>query len=246
MCELDNGLSPIACKPVLPPDELKNNSFEDGRLFVHQNKLWISCTVSQWPSDQFRSVVAYGALVESESHWSIGPYYLPNYGRNAFTAVEKNFLFIPRGEQLWCIYRVIGHEQIIIQLEGSVVKEVLKSKALLWPKAEIHGGAICEGNNGNLLHFFNSHTSHKERHRDRYSIGCAELAGQPPFDMLRISKSPILSGEEGACLDKNVHYKSNVVFCCGAIKDGDSWLLSYGWNDCQARLVRLREADLKL
>lgn len=246
IAELSDSFAVGLSKPIKPPDELKDNSFEDCRFFVHRNALWISFTVSQWPATEFRSIVAISTLTETPTHWEMSKPTIPQYGRNAFDGIEKNFIFISRGETLWCIYRVTGNEQIVLQLDGARVEEVFKAKALPWAKAEIHGGAVCEGPNGNLYHFFNSHTSHKDRQLDRYFVGCAELSGLPPFDMLRISSAPILSGEEGYCLDKNPRFKPNVVFVCGAIYENGQFLVSFGFNDCQCKIEKLTQSQLRL
>lgn len=140
---------------------------------------------------------------------------------------------------LYCWYGIVNKEQIILRLEGEGVKEVYRSPALEWKWGEIHGGAICRTPK-QLLLFFNS------RLRGRYHCGCAELSGEPPFTMLRISKLPILYGQEGAKLDDNPRFKPRVVFACGAIWENNQVLLSYGFNDCESRIVRLSEADLKL
>lgn len=246
MAELDQKLNPVSIKPIVPPNELKDNSHEDARIFVHQGKLWISWTVSQWPATEFKSVVAYGALLETPESFHIRPYHIPGYGANDFTTIQKNWLFISKGETLYSIYGVKNGEQIVLQLEGARVEEVFKSKALPWPYAELHGGAVCDFENGNMLHVFNSHTTHRDRSLDRYRCGVAELSGVPPFDMLRLSKRPIITGEEGYCLDKNPRYKSNVAFVCGVIKDGDSFLISFGHNDNDCRIIRLTKDDLHL
>lgn len=244
IAELDEALKPISVKPIIPPDELKDNSHEDCRLFLHMDKLWLSWTVSQWPATEFRAVVAYGALLEAPESFRIRPYYIPGYGANDFTTIQKNWLFISRGEKLFCWYGIVNDEQIVLHLEGAKVEEVFKSKALPWKWGPIHGGAICESGNGSLYHFFNSHTEHRDRTLDRYRIAVAEIAGVAPFDMQRISQRPIIVGEEGYCLDKNPRFKPNVCFVCGAIQEGDGYLLSFGWNDAQCRLIRLTKDDL--
>lgn len=64
--------------------------------------------------------------------------------------------------------------------------------------------------------------------------------------MLRISTRPILSGEEGYCLDGNKFYKANVMFATGAIREGGKILLAHGRNDHQARIAKLEEQHLNL
>ncbi len=246
MAELGPDLKPISTKPINVPTELKDNSQEDGRAFIHQNTLWLSWTVSQYPTQEHRSIVCYGKLVEGKDSWTISQHHIPAYGRNTFEAIEKNWGFISRDNKLYVLY-LTYEEQIWLELEDGRVQEVHKSKALRWPYAAVHGGAICEGQNGNLLHFFNSHTTHRDRALDRYLVGVAELSGFPPFDMLRISTRPLLAGEEGVNLDKNKHFKSSVMFVCGAMKTGEQeWTISVGINDAQCALIKLTEKDLKL
>lgn len=93
IAELDASLNAISVKPFLPPPELKDNSHEDARLWIHQSKLWISWTVSLWPATEFRAIVGYGQLLESSEAWTIGKFYIPDFGRNDFTACEKNWVF---------------------------------------------------------------------------------------------------------------------------------------------------------
>lgn len=246
IAELSGALSLNSCKPVFPPKDLQDNSIEDARLFLYQGNLWISCTISQWPVAEHKSIVIFGKLLEAETHWRLDNFFVPAFGRNDFSAIEKNFIPWAYGEKLYCLYMTNSEEQIWLELDGARVEEVHKSKALRWPYAPIHGGAICEGRDGNLLHFFNSHLSHGDRSLDRYLVGVAELSGHPPFEMLRISQQPILAGEEGCNLTRCKHYKNGVVFVCGAIKEKDGYLVSFGHNDSSCRIARLRPEDLKL
>jgi hypothetical protein len=246
MAELGPDLKPISTKPINVPTELKDNSQEDGRIWTHQNALWISWTVSQWPAQEHRSIVAYGKLIEGKDSWTISGHHIPDYGRNTFEATEKNWVFLSRDNKLFALY-LTYEEQVWIELEGARVEEVHKSKALLWPYAALHGGAICDGADGKLLHFFNSHTTHKDRALDRYLVGVAELSAQPPFEMVRISKHPVLAGTEGVNLNGNKHFKSSVVFVTGAMKTGEQeWTISCGINDSQCALVKLNPGHLFL
>jgi len=216
-------------------------------MFSHQGSLWLSWTISQYPATEFRCILAYGKLVEGKDCWNISQHFIPNYGQNDFTGQEKNWAFVSKADKLYALYLTFNEQQIWLELDNGRVEEVHKSKALRWPYAAIHGGAICEGTNGNLYHWFNSHTAHRDRSLDRYLVGVAELAGFPPFDMLRISSRPVLVGTEGVCLDKSPHFKSNVVFVCGAMKAADNqWLVSFGQNDNKCCLVKLGLKDLKL
>src|SRR5438093_6406216 len=94
IADLDASFRSICTKPFLPPDELKENSWEDSRLFTHQGRLWMSATVSQWPATQFRSIVAYGQLLEVDDHWKLASWFVPNHAGNDFTGLQKNWVFL--------------------------------------------------------------------------------------------------------------------------------------------------------
>lgn len=244
--EVGEDLKPLNCSPIKVPLTLAENSHEDGRLFQRDGSLWLSWTVSQYPTALFRCAVCFGELVQDDSGWSVGKYFYPNHGSNDFSALEKNWFPFDWRRETWCYYDTQGMEQTFLRLDGSKIGVVAKSRSLEWGYGPIHGGAICQLPNGNLLHFFNSRTGSLAINTHRYQVGCAELAGEPPFNMLRISRRPVLYGEEGVNRDGFKFYKPSVVFATGAIwKDGHV-LLAHGWNDSKCKVVRLKMDDLYL
>lgn len=244
--ELGDDLRGSNAQRIEIPGSLAENSHEDGRLFEHNGELWLSWTCSQYPTTQFRCVIVFGRLVFAEDRWQIERFAIPTYGKNDWTALEKNWVAFNVNGSLWSYYDTKEAVQTFIRLDGDKVVESVKSKSLEWRWGPIHGGAICRAENGNLLHFFNSRLGNLAAGTHRYHVGVAELSPHPPFDMLRISSRPILHGEEGYCLDGHRWHKSNVVFACGAVRQAGEILLSYGWNDSKCRVVRLTQNDLHL
>lgn len=246
IAELGEGLEILSVAPIRVPPEVSENSIEDGRCFFHNNQLHLSYTNSLFPATVFRSVAAYGRLTQDAEGWKVGCI-IPQYGRNDFSALEKNWTFISRKHDLWCLYMTHERQATFIQLDGGKVVSEATGKVLPWGYGERHGGTIVSRPDGRHLHFFSSRTNAGSRERNRYLIGCAELSAEPPFDMLRISRRPIVYGEEGANLDKkNKRFKPSVCFPTGAIQEGKDWLLAYGWNDCECRVLRLTEEELLL
>lgn len=243
---LNDNLVPISCEKIIMDDDIEQNSQEDARLWVHEGKLMMSWTISQWPATIFRAVMCYSELQKTPEGWTAKGRNIPSFGKNNFSGIEKNWSFISHPAGLYCIYSTNETEQAVIKLNGSSAETVLQGSVLSWKHGPVHGGSVAPHLDGKLIHFFNSRTGGEERNKHRYHIGCAILDGNPPFNMVGISKKPILSGEEGARVDNNVRFKPNVVFPCGAIKNGDGWLLAYGWNDCECRIARLTVADLNL
>jgi len=193
----------------------------------------MSWSISLYPATEYKGIVAFGNLVESETEWTVGTFYIPAYGHNDFSGIEKNFVFWSQDERLYCFYAVEHGQQTVLQLEQARVEEVFITPALPWAYGPLHGGAICR-HDGSLYHFFNSRDK-----AGRYSIGCATMEGQPPFAMKSISPKPTLRGEEGVCLDKAARPKNHVVFACGAIRENGQTLLSYGFNDHSCRILKL-------
>lgn len=246
ICEMDECWNAISCQPIKPPLAMAENSAEDARLFSFQGKLRMSWTISQYPTSQFRAAVAIGELIQDDSGWSVGNYFLPAYGRNDFSGMEKNFCPYVVNDQLYVWYGIVNNEQIVFKLDGANVGEVYKSPALPWAWGEIHGGAITRTLEGKLIFVFNSRTGSLAVSTHRYYSAVAELSPSAPFQMLRISRSPVLRGQEGVNLDGYKFFKPSVVFCCGALCENDKLLIAHGWNDAKCRLALVSREQLKL
>lgn len=245
--EFDDALCCTRVSPVNVPDGFKENSQEDCRLWEHKGQLWMSWTCSLYPADAFRSIVCYGQLTAHDTHYKVSAI-IPQHGQNDFSAIEKNWPFFSHKNQLWSLYLTDERAQTFLQLDGGRVVEKANGKRLPWGWGMLHGGCIVRRPDGRLLHFFSSRKGGVQSGGQRYHLGCVELSGEPPFDQLRISKRPILVGEEGYNLEPktNKRFKPSVVFTCGAIQEGSEIWLAYGWNDCQCRIAKLGEEDLML
>lgn len=245
LSELGQDYRPINCVPITVPSTLTDHSHEDARLFNYKGELWASWTVGKPYVKFHRCAVAFGRISLDAKECKIVSAIFPKWGNNDFGGMEKNWLPLEIGNQLWCYYGNTEKDQTFIRLDGERVVESVKTPALPWNFGPIHGGAITLRGNGNLLFFFNSRTRHgSSRQSERYHIGCAELRGCPPFEVLRISQKPILYGQEGYCLDGHKWFKPNVVFACGAVDADDRIILAHGWNDSQCRIAKVKHSEL--
>lgn len=244
IAELNGDFTPKSVSRIEMPASLADDSHEDARLFVHNQELWMSWTCSRNVGGLFRCAMAFGNLIVEDGQWKVDRYCLPTYGKNDWTALEKNWVAFELDGALWSYYDTKDNVQTFIRLQGEVVAESVKSRSFPWAYGPIHGGAILRSKSGTLLHFFNSRLGHLANGSHRYHIGVAELSANPPFDMLRISQRPVVYSEEGYNLDGYRWSKAHVVFACGAIYDAQGILLSIGWNDSKCRLIRLKEEEL--
>lgn len=229
---------------IVVPKEFEKYSWEDARLFEHNGKLFISYTLSLFPATQFRCVCGYGELELRDGAWTLARHIQPNFGKNNFTALEKNWLFFSHGGKLYAIYGSTPH-QTVLELNGDKVVAEHKSPSPSWDYGEIRGGCVIP-HNGQLLRFFHSLTGDRMKaYGFRYHVGCLTMGAAPPFNVTAVAKHPIVSGHEGWIPDCP-HWKHNVAFPCGVIADGDGWKIGLGINDCQCAIATVGKEHLGL
>lgn len=196
-----------------------NASQEDPHLFVHLDALWVSWVESETLGG---CVVKYGQLKDGKE-WTVLNASQPNCGRQNCTPMEKNWVPNSEGVAFDWIYNSNQH----------------------WPWGTPKGGCIVGD-----VRFFHSTLDNESNPAAinnpvrRYYIGA--MRGK------KLSSRPILYGSEASDLTGTEirscrHYKSNVVFCSGAIEMPDgSYVLSVGINDSQCAFIRVKENELNL
>jgi hypothetical protein len=71
------------------------------------------------------------------------------------------------------------------------------------------------------------------------------MQSRAPFQILQISKQPILSGDE-LYYPGHKFWKPKVRIVYGAVEEGDGWLLSLGANDSACEMAGVKKEDLFL
>jgi hypothetical protein len=220
-------------------------SLEDPNLFHYQGKLWCAYVLASSNHGQFRCVMEYGQLLRTVTGWSIGQRYRINYGRNNFSALEKNWAFFESDGKLFCLYGQDQGRQIVLQVEGNNVAKVHTSPATGWAWSDIHGGAFAPFGD-KMLRFFHSRVGKGHTHYEfTYYIGAAVMDATPPFATVAVGKFPILAGTEKWTPDCH-HWKPRVVFSGSAQVDKYGFTLTYGNNDCECCRVSITEKELNL
>lgn len=230
---------------IQPPVGFEEYSLEDGRLFIHKEKLHISYVVACAPNNEFRCAMQYGELEKTETGWRIINAFQPMWGRNDFTGTEKNWVFFSREEKLYAIYQ-IGKEQIVLEVERDIVINEFRSISPDCAFGMPRGGTQPIPHNGKWLRFFHvQDNKHNDRTRAKYHVGCLLMDDKPPFKVFKFSTKPILSGNE-QYFPGWKFWKWNVFYPGGAIKRDDKFLLSLGVNDSACAIATLKESDLNL
>jgi len=245
--EMDDRFNAKVTKPVALSGA---NSFEDMKFFKYKGEIWCSYIESNWPTKP-TSIVRYGKLEKTERGWTISGQWQVQFGKNDGSAMEKNWCFWENDNRLFCIYQSIP-EQIVLDVEGYKRTAEYKSEFPHWKWGEVKGGVMAGFHKGKLLRFFHSTLDNEASpDRRRYYIGAALMEPKPPFETIALSSEPIARGSETCDLTQAelgtcTHYKPQVIFPGGVVRQGDNWLLSVGLNDAESAILKLDEKSLKL
>ena len=237
ICELDDKFATIDNQAINLNETAL--SHEDPRLFVFQDSLWMSYIASEWP--HFPAAKVRYVRLSKPDHWRADSPI--DYTFPEMNSIEKNHIQFPLGGGIGIIYR---HNPKQVIYEPLKTKPVV-SDALTWPWGEIRGGTAPMPFGEHLLKFFHSRLDNDMPPvRHRYYIGAMLMNPVSPYNMVAVSKRPILFGSEKGGDRTRKHFKPNVVFPAGAVKDGTSFLISVGVNDSTCEVVEISEKGLNL
>lgn len=231
--------------PVRFPYPVSSCAHEDMRLFHFKGELWASYVCSRGSKLDPRCVNGYGKLLRKDDCWVVEQHFQPNVRGNYFSAMQKNAVPFASNDVIHLIWK----DNLILEMCGNNPNEVETEHynyGVEWPYGEIRGGTSPLPFHGKWLRFFHSRIWDRENGKPwRYYMGALVMEPHPPFNVLHVSKTPILSGDESG--DPVVwHWKPDVCIPYGAIEDDGGWLVSLGINDAHCAVIRLKEEDLNL
>jgi predicted GH43/DUF377 family glycosyl hydrolase len=247
IAELDENFSVVSTE-TLNLDEDETLSLEDGRLYIWKGELWMSYVLStspNFPSSQMKICKLY-----KPDHWRQSDreqYWLPDR-----QTIEKNHVPIIFDDVFNIIYRSNQPQEGDLSDLSQIIyspfeKREMKTPALRWAYGEVRGGTVPLPYDGKLISFFHSPLDNFPPPNQRnYFVGCVIRKAEPPFQMLAISKRPILRGSMVGGDKTWFHFKPQVCIPYGAIEHEGGWLISVGQNDSAALLVKIQPKDLKL
>jgi predicted GH43/DUF377 family glycosyl hydrolase len=230
----------VAIDRVMEDEDFQKS--EDPRLFAFAGDLWLSFTaVSQaWQV----SAIAIRNLWPDRSVTGPAPNIVVPYGRNPAgpglkpLGWEKNWSFFEHDGSLHFIYGINPHT--VVRLDGSKPVREFKTDAVAAFEGGHHAYEELRGGTppvrvGDLyFSFFHSRFRFEKRNvfpHHIYVAGCYAFDAQPPFQIRKVSRVPIMFG------DFEEVWGSAVVFPNGAVIDRDRWIVSYGHNDRSTRLM---------
>jgi len=234
---------------VLPPEKYTKHSLEDGRLFLYQGKPHLSMTISRSRvSGQACDpcVTGFGRLDKTELGWVLANWIEPKYAKNDWTWTEKNWVFFENDGKLYFTHQTSPNHVVCEMGAGATVTKSYKSICPPCAFGEPRGGTQMFPYEGGLLRFV--HTQQVNKKSDlywTYHLAALVMENKPPFRIIRISKHPIISGNELYTPDCS-HWKPRVTIPYGAIEKNGGWEVSCGLNDCASGTVSLTADQLNL
>ncbi len=226
--------------------EANGHSLEDPKFFgngLHQQ--WLSWVEAYWPVKAVGSV-RYGFLRDNAIHEAARPV----YGKNDGEHMEKNWTFFEHKEQVYFIYQC-SPKQVVVRWSGKLEGEHI-TDGPRWPYGTIKGGTPPVEYDGHLIRFFHSTLDNEIDLPLRcYYIGACLMNPDPPFDVVRVSRKPVLYGStvDGLTPDERkacIHWKPKVVFPGGVVERNGHWLLSLGVNDSACVVAKIKPENLNL
>lgn len=254
ICEIDaKTAEPLGPSQMLRFADPGNAHHEDSRLFMFRGEPHISYTDMQGyvPGVNYTCSMKYARLKLAGKKWSVVQEWRPIYGNNTGFSKEKNWVFFEHENELFCIYAT-DPNHVVLKMDGARVTQEFKTPGPLWQWGHVRGGTppVDLGDGRMLLVFHSSIPTEEPPHYVRYYAGALTFENKPPFRVLQISETPVMSGseEDGHRVDPRftAGWKPFVNFPGGLVPDGDGWLVAFGVNDWACGIGRLTMPEMKL
>ena len=206
---------------------------EDPRLFVHDGQLHVAVTgymAKTGPQITSQLLVRLNDRLEVEKTW------VPQYAKRH--TWEKNWQPFSYDGAIHFVYTIDPH--VILRCEGENAIEVARTNhGFKLPKTTLRGGASPVRIGGEFYSFFHSFKTTKKG-KAVYGIGLYTFAASAPFQLLR--KIPRLIFTTDEAIDG---WNKMVVFPCGAMFRDGKWIVSYGHQDRECRIVEFDAAEIE-
>jgi predicted GH43/DUF377 family glycosyl hydrolase len=245
LCECDDSwnIRPKTGKILDLPGRRENSEAEDGRLLIHEDRLYLVYTdnrgqfLARLNSDLIPTWIQKFYSVEGLK----------------ITSQEKNWAFFSHWTGLYCIYSIDPH--VVLKYDKSALKVFCHGTwPFDWNYGSPRGGVVSVPHKKMYWHWF--HSSHsmqigtddcRWRGSKRYHLGVYVFDNKPPFSPIGYSKFPLLSGadhEEKHLPGVDRPSEHAVVFCCGAVRDelNSGWWISYGENDMRCKVAHVPDS----
>lgn len=234
---LNEGINEI---PLKIKDEVQYEQYEDPRVLVHQDKIYVGCANYQL---HVSKKIHQKILIFDNTFNHIENIH-PVYDGNELNCLtnsrsQKNWTYFVYDGKILCVYQMVPHTVIEFDSKGRVLTEYKTHTDITktWRFGEPRMGSNPILKDGVYYNFFHSSIPWKNSQR-QYFMGCYTFESSPPFKIIEISKEPILWGNES-----NFRFLPDfnpiVVFPCGAIYENNNFYVSFGLNDEKTGIIKI-------
>ena len=225
---LDDSLRPLPGRSVMLDLAHPAAKFgrEDPRWFWHDGRLHLAYAGVQGkagPTQQLYARLRDDLTVEAK--------FAPRSPTGA--AWEKNWGFFSTGPELFAVHSISPH--VVVRIEGSraAVRIHETPSPFPWSGGFLRGGASPVLVNDEYHVWF--HGKHVVGKRMTYTTGVYTFEAEPPFRVLSVTPDPIMHGDPET---RPKDWGINNWFPCGAVLDGDTWVVSAGAHDRWIEVAR--------
>ena len=245
------GMTPLRGVRVGTEKRFNAEQWEDPRVLVHNNRVWVSCCDFVWQKGKWTG--AHQIVTEVNEKWQGIKRYDPVYGGNGPNlglnkSHEKNWLFFMYGESPHMIYKASPHEVVALNSDFSPVRMAdgwplgykTEWDSSVWKYGEIRGGTNPVLVGDEYYTFFHSSLPWMPPKR-QYFMGAYTFESKPPFRVKRITPNFLLAGSKHDRWDKS---KPACVFACGSVLEHNNFTVSFGVNDLCSAWIEIPKRDL--
>jgi len=234
---LNEGIKEI---PLKIKDEVQDEQYEDPRVLIHQNKIYVGCANYQLHVSEkiHQKILVFDSAFNHIEN--IHPVYDGNSSNClSNTRSQKNWTYFVHDDKILCVYQMHPHTVIEFDNTGRILTEykTFVDITKTWRFGEPRMGSNPILKDGIYYNFFHSSVPWKNPKR-QYFMGYYTFEAKPPFKIIEISKEPIIWGNESD-FRFLPNFNPIVVFPCGAIYEDNSFYVSFGFNDEKTGIIKL-------
>lgn len=239
---MDGNLNLLKEEQIIFPIRHPNENFEDPRAINAAGSFWLSYATFRAPWTLHH--VHQGAAIINLKRQAIEVYHVQYGGNGAHnlgnTENEKNWVWFLHDGAMHFVYSPTPH--VVVKTNRATVVQDWQEKSFNWRYGLPRGGTSPVLADGLYWSFFHSSLDiNPDPPRRRYYLGVYAFQAKPPFKPVLYTRKPLLTGSEA---DPREPSAPLCVFPCGAAKDNESWLVTFGVNDCACAWIRIPHQEI--
>ena len=233
-CEIDSNFNIISSYDILDNDN-KIKIYEDSRLFIYKNNLYVNFIQYHNYHNNFRvnfANIIPGSKIKNKN------IYTPDIdNNNKKISLQKNWLFFEKNNEIHIIYSL--DPMIIVYKSKSndfiKWKKIIKKIGISWEYGEIRSSTtpIFIKKYNRYISFFHSHLKTKNYYRI-YFIGVFLFDDE--YNITNYTKQPLIISTED---DIKKSFIAKCILPYGCIQLNNNLILTVGINDSESGIIEL-------